>query len=152
VVNCGHGRIETRTYQQLLISKNWLGKEYQWVGLKSIIKVIADIHDKSTGKDTTETRWYISSLGLNTEQALYSVRSHWQVESMHWVFDMTFREDESRIRKAQGPLAFNVMRKIVMAMFKQDDTKDASMVAKKKMAGLDDEYRLTLLESGIKMR
>lgn len=151
-VSSGHGRIETRTCQQLLIDKTWLDKKYQWTGLKSIIKVTSDVIEKSTNKETSETRWYISSLGLNAEQALNSVRSHWQVESMHWVLDMTFREDESRIRKAQGPLAFNVMRKIAMALFKQDDTKRASMAAKKKMAGLDDEYRSTLLESGIKMR
>lgn len=151
-VNSGHGRVETRTCQQLLIDRDWLAKEYQWTGLNSIIKVTSDIYDKSTGQDATETRWYISSLGLNAEQALYSVRHHWQVESMHWVLDMTFREDESRIRKAQGPLAFNVMRKIAMALFKRDESKKASMAAKKKMAALDDEYRSTLLESGIKMR
>ena len=112
----------------------------------------SDVIEKATGKETKETRWYISSLDLNAKQALSSVRSHWQVESMHWVLDMTFREDESRIRKAQGPLVFNVMRKIAMALFKQDETKQASMAAKKKMAGLDDQYRSTLLESGIKMR
>lgn len=151
-VSAGHGRIETRSCQQLLIDKSWLAKSYQWAGLKSIIKVTSDVHDKSSGKDTTETRWYISSLGLNAELALNSVRSHWQVESMHWMLDMTFREDECRIRKGQGALAFNVMRKIAMTLFKQDDTKRASMTAKKKMAGLDDEYRSTLLESGIKMR
>lgn len=78
--------------------------------------------------------------------------SHWQIESMHWILDMTFREGESRIRRAQGPLVFNVMRKIAMALFKQDDTKQASMMAKKKMAGLDDEYSSPLLESRIKMR
>ena len=136
----------------MLINKSWLDKEYQWVGLNSIIKVTSEVHDKSTGKDTTETRWYISSLGLNARQALYSVRDHWQVESMHWVLDMTFREDKSRIRKAQGPLVFNVMRKIAMALFKQDQTKKASMVAKMKMAALDDRYRSVLLRSGIKMR
>jgi len=151
-VSSGHGRIETRTCQQLLIDKGWLDNKYQWKGLKSIIKITSDIIEKSTGKETNETRWYISSLDLNAKQALESVRSHWQVESMHWVLDMTFREDESRIRKAQGPLVFNVMRKIAMALFKQDDTKRASMAAKKKMVGLDDEYRSTLLESGIKMR
>lgn len=148
----GHGRIETRSCHQLLIDKSWLAKAYRWSGLKSIIKVNAQIHDKSTGKDTEETRWYISSLELNAEQVLHAVRSHWQVESMHWVLDMTFREDESRIRKKQGPLVFNVMRKIAMALFKRDETKAASMARKKKMAGLDDEYRSTLLESGIKMR
>jgi len=71
---------------------------------------------------------------------------------MHWVLDMTFREDESRIRKKQGALVFNVMRKIAMALFKQDETKTASMARKMKMAGLDEDYRSTLLESGIKMR
>jgi predicted transposase YbfD/YdcC len=151
-ISSGHGRIETRACQQLLINKSWLAKDYQWSGLNSIIKVTAQVHDKSTGNDTAETRWYISSLGLGAEQALNAVRSHWQVESMHWMLDMTFREDESRIRKKQGPLMFNVMRKIAMALFKQDKTKSASMARKKKMAGLDDDYRSALLESGIKMR
>jgi len=151
-ISSGHGRIETRVCQQLLIDKTWLEKRYQWSGLKSIIKVTAQVHDKSTSQETTETRWYISSLGLNAEQALNVVRSHWQVESMHWMLDMTFREDESRIRKKRGPLVFNVMRKIAMALFKQDTTMSASMARKKKMAGLDDDFRSTLLESGIKMR
>jgi len=151
-ISSGHGRIETRTCRQLLIDKTWLDKKHQWKGLKSIIKVTSEVIEKSTGKETSETRWYISTLCLNAKHVLDSVRSHWQVESMHWVLDMTFREDESRIRKAQGPLVFNVMRKIAMALFKEDDTKRASMAAKKKMAGLDDEYRSTLLESGIKMR
>lgn len=151
-ISTGHGRIETRTCHQLLVNKDWLANAYQWKGLKSIIKIHARVHDKSSGKETEETRWYISSLTLNAEQALHAVRSHWQVESMHWVLDMTFREDESRIRKKQGPLVFNIMRKIAMALFKQDETKSASMARKKKMAGLDDEYRSTLLESGIKMR
>jgi len=151
-ISSGHGRIETRTCQQLLIDKSWLGKTYQWSGLKSVIQVTAEVHDKSSGTDTVETRWYISSLALDAEQALNAVRSHWQVESMHWMLDMNFREDESRIRKKQGPLVFNVMRKIAMALFKRDTTKSASMARKKKMAGLDDDYRSILLESGIKMR
>ncbi|WP_283710450.1 ISAs1 family transposase [Pseudoalteromonas prydzensis] len=151
-ISSGHGRIETRVCQQLLIDKSWLDKIYQWSGLKSVIQVTAEVHDKSSGTDTIETRWYISSLALGAEQALNAVRSHWQVESMHWMLDMNFREDESRIRKKQGPLVFNVIRKIAMALFKQDTTKTASMARKKKMAGLDDDYRSTLLESGIKMR
>ena len=151
-INAGHGRIETRTCQQLLINKDWLAKPYRWSGLQSVIQVTSQVHDKSTGTDTIETRWYISSLALNAAQALNAVRSHWQVESMHWMLDMTFREDESRIRKQQGPLVFNVMRKIAMALLKRDDTKSASIARKKKMAGLDDDYRSTLLESGIKMR
>jgi predicted transposase YbfD/YdcC len=151
-VSSGHGRIETRICQQLLIDKKWLEKKYQWQGLKSVIQVTSQIHEKSTGKESTETRWYISSLDLDAERALNAVRSHWQVESMHWMLDMTFREDESRIRKQQAPLVFNVMRKIAMALFKQDTTQSASMARKKKMAGLDDDFRSSLLEAGIKMR
>jgi len=58
-ISSGHGRIETRVCQQLLIDKSWLAKAYQWTGLKSVIKVNAQVHEKSTGKDTEETRWYI---------------------------------------------------------------------------------------------
>jgi len=71
---------------------------------------------------------------------------------MHWVLDMTFREDESRIRRGNGALAFNIMRKIALNLFKQDKTKSASISRKKKMSSLNDEYRSTLLESAIKMR
>lgn len=102
-------------------------KAYRWSGLKSIFKVHAQVHDKSTSKESSETRWYISSLGLDAEQDLNAVRSHRQVESMHWMLDMTLREDESRIRKKQGPFVFNVMRKKAMTLFKQDTTKSASM-------------------------
>ena len=55
---------------------------------------------------------------MDADKALNAVRSHWQVESMHWMLDMTFREDEPRIRKKQGPLMFNLIRKITMVMFK----------------------------------
>lgn len=151
-VDSGHGRIETRTCEQMLIDIKWLGKEYRWNGLKSIIKITSEVIEKSTGKQTKETRWYISSLELDATQALNAVRNHWQVESMHWMLDMTFREDECRIRKGNGALAFNIMRKIALNLFKQDNTKSASIARKKKMAGLDDEYRSSLLESGIKMR
>lgn len=65
---------------QLLIDKSRLAKDYQWSGLKSIIKVTAQVHDKTAGTYTAETRWYISSLYLNTAQAINGARSHWQVE------------------------------------------------------------------------
>ena len=71
------------------------------------------------------------------------------VKSMHWMVGMSFREDGSRIRKKQGPLVFNVMRKIAMALFKRDATKLASIARKKKMAGLDVDYHSNLLESEI---
>lgn len=148
----GHGRIEVRHCEQLVVNPQWLAKEYRWTGLKTIIKVTARVEEKASGKTTEETRWYISSLALNARQAQHAVRSHWQVESMHWMLDMTFREDESRIRKGNGALAFNVLRKLALNLFKQDETVKASVARKKKMATLDDEFRSVLLESLIKMR
>lgn len=150
-VSAGHGRIETRQCEQLTIDRNWLAKDYRWDGLQSVIKVTATVEEKLSGKKSEETRWYISSLPLNAQQALDAIRSHWQVESMHWMLDMTFREDESRIRRGTGALAFNVLRKIALSLFKQDTSKNISMVRKKEIAAIDDEYRSILLNTGIKM-
>ncbi len=91
----------------------------------------------------------MSSLLMEKQRDLHLQQ---KIVKAHWMLDMTFREDESIIRKKQGSLVFNIMRKIAMALFKQDTTKSASMARKKKMAGLDEDYRSTLLESGIKMR
>ncbi|RYV03848.1 ISAs1 family transposase [Shewanella sp. OPT22] len=151
-IDSGHGRIETRKCEQLIIDTSWLSKEYRWSGLVSILKLTSNVEEKATGKQTQEIRWYISSLKLDAQQCLHAVRSHWQVESMHWVLDMTFREDESRIRKGNGALMFNVLRKIAINLLKQDETKKASLARKRKMAALDDDFRSVLLESGIKMR
>lgn len=150
-VSAGHGRIEVRHCEQLIIDKGWLGKEYRWDGIHSIVRVTVKVEEKLSGRKSEEIRWYISSLPLNARQALHAVRSHWQAESMHWVLDMTFREDESRIRRGTGALAFNVLRKIALSLFKQDTTKKISMERKKKIAALDDEYRSVLLDAGIKM-
>ncbi|MEZ9545419.1 MULTISPECIES: ISAs1 family transposase [Vibrio] len=151
-VDAGHGRIETRHCEHLVVDKEWLTKQYQWEGLRSIIKITSEVEHSITCKVSKETRWYISSLELDAEQALKAVRGHWQVESMHWMLDMTFREDECRIRKGNGALAFNALRKIALNLFKFDTTQKMSMARKKKNAALNDEYRSVLLESAVKMR
>jgi len=146
-ISADHGRIETRICKQMLIDKAWLGKNYRWDGLTSVIQVHYESYEKSTGRESKETRWYVSSLEIDAKQALETVRNHWQVESMHWMLDMTFREDESRIRKGRGPLAFNIMRKIAMILLKRDKSKKASISRKRKMAGLDDDFRTTIIKS-----
>ena len=78
------------------------------------------MHDKSIGKDSIDTRWYPSSLDLNAEQALNCVRSHWQVEK--YALGAGYDVHKRRVTYPQGPLVFNVMRKIAMALFKQDET------------------------------
>ena len=92
----GHGREETRTYLQLPAPKNLPGFA-QWKGLKSIGVVTSRcLRD---GKETIEVRYYISSLAVSVKKFAHAVRSHWGIENgCHWILDLTYREDESRIR------------------------------------------------------
>jgi predicted transposase YbfD/YdcC len=97
-VDSGHGRIETRRCRQIEINKRWLPSDQRWKNLKTVIE-IQSVRE-TNGATTHEKRYYISSLGLDATKAASAIRSHWAVEnSLHWVLDVTFREDESRIRK-----------------------------------------------------
>lgn len=131
-VDFGHGRIETRYCAQLVVETQLLSKTYpyRWDGLKTIIKVTTNTEEKASGTKSRETRWYIISFSSDAKQVLNAVRSHWLVESMHWMLDMTFREDESRIRKGHGALAFNILRKIAFNLFREDTTRKASIARK----------------------
>ena len=93
----GHGRQETRTYLQLPAPTKLPGFML-WKGLKSIGLVTSCI--VRDGKETIEVRYYINSLAVNVKQFARSVRGHWGIENgCHWSLDMTFREDESRLRE-----------------------------------------------------
>lgn len=93
-----HGRIETRECR-VVSEVDWLKKLHpNWLTIKSIIEIKStrDIKDKIT----TETRYYISSMDVSAEKILKAIRSHWAIEnSLHWILDMSFNEDYSRIRK-----------------------------------------------------
>ena len=108
----GHGRIETRTYFAANASEIRDLKE--WPGLKSAIKVVStrEINDITT----TETRYYISSIENSlVSRASSAIRSHWGIEnSLHYVLDVTFHQDRSRIRKNHAPENFGVLRHIAM--------------------------------------
>ena len=86
------------------------------------------------------------SLGADARQILHAVRAHWHVEnSLHWVLDMAFREDESRVRKDHAPENFAVIRQFALNLLKQDDSLDIGISAKRKRAGWDHNYLLKLL-------
>lgn len=99
------------------------------------------------GKDfkTQDTRFYITS-GLQTpEELLFAARKYWGVEnSLHWTLDVTFREDESRIRKDAAPENFAIFRHIALNIIRRDTSIDASVKRKRYMAALDDKVRTTL--------
>jgi predicted transposase YbfD/YdcC len=98
------------------------------------------------GEQTTTTRrYFISSLESDAESMLRAVRSHWGIENqLHWVLDITFREDDSRIRRGNGAENFAVLRHIALNLLTRENSK-RSLKAKRKRAARDDDYLLAVL-------
>lgn len=146
----GHGRIEHRQcwvinpVQQLAC---FSGLE-KWSSLNSIIMIKTKRELK--GKTTEDLRFYLSSCIASAESMLNIVRNHWQVENtLHWTLDVTFREDESRIRKDAGPENFAIIRHIALNVLRKCDSIKASVKRKLSMAALDDNFRTTLIKQVI---
>ncbi|SKB86328.1 ISAs1 family transposase, partial [Macellibacteroides fermentans] len=98
------------------------------------------------GEFSTEVRYYISSLPLDAKLIAESVRTHWSIENnLHWQLDVTFREDNTR-KTNNAAQNVSVMCKMALSLLKKD-TKKASMVAKRKIAGWDEEYLARLLKT-----
>jgi len=138
----GHGREETRTYVQLPVPKDLPG-HHLWKGLRTIGVVISIC--LRNGKETVETRYYISSLALGVKQFARAVRSHWSIENTcHWSLDMTYREDESRIRDQRARENFAWLNRFTLSLLKQHPGKD-SLAMKRRMCGWNEDYLLQVL-------
>lgn len=137
-----HGRIETRTYTSV-DAIDWLKERHHWVGLKSIV-MVESIREIIGGKTESETRFYISSLAADAERQGDAIRSHWGVESHHWVMDMVFRDDECRIRKANAPANFATIKHIASNLMRRAAGKH-SMRVKRRLAAWDDAYLASLI-------
>jgi len=136
-VDAGHGRIETRRCRQVKVDIKWLSESVRWPKLNSIIEIQATRDDGH--KITSEKRYYISSLALDAEKAAASVRQHWAVENkLHWVLDVSFREDESRIRRGNGAEVMSTLRRLTLNLLKQNTSNKASLKRKRKIAALDE--------------
>src|SRR5205085_7359809 len=112
----GHGREEVRSYLQMPVPVDLRGFEL-WKGLKSIGRAtLVCVRD---GKETTETRYYISSLAVGVKLFAHAIRSHWGVEnSCHWSLDLTYREDESRIRDQHARENFAWLNRFTLSLLK----------------------------------
>lgn len=134
----GHGRIEVRRCWAVG-DVAWLRNQDRWAGLKSIICVEAK---RITGADeSVSRRYYISSLTPDAEQILQAVRGHWGIENqVHWVLDVGFGEDGSRIRKDHGAANMSLLRRLTLNLIRQEDSVKWSLKGKRKRAGWDNTY------------
>ena len=135
----GHGREEFRSYVQMPVPETLRGLE-MWKGLKSI--GMATLVCVRNGEETSDTRYYISSLSVGVKCFARAVRSHWSIEnSCHWSLDMTYREDESRIREPQMRENFAWLNRFTLSLLKQHPGKD-SIAMKRRGCGWSDEFLL----------
>jgi len=141
-VDGDHGRIETRAYT-VIHDIAWLQERHDWPGLKSVVMVEStrEIGDKIE----RETRFYITSLALAAHLIGPVIRSHWAVEnSLHWVLDMVFRDDECRVRKDHAPANFTTLKHMAHNLIRLAPGKD-SLRLKRKVAAWDDEFLVSLV-------
>jgi len=145
-VSKGHGRVEIR---QCWVIADPVAFEYirhyeGWADLKAIVRVHRE--RRLPEKVQQETAYYITSLDTDAQNILNATRSHWSIEnSLHWVMDVTFREDESRIRTGNSPQNMAVLRHMALNILKKDKSK-GSLKQKRYKAALDDTFLLKLLE------
>jgi predicted transposase YbfD/YdcC len=145
-VNGGHGRIEIRRHWTISEPDflEFLDPKGVWAGLQSIGMVEAE---RRIGDDISqETRYYISTLPGDAAQFGQAVRTHWGIENcVHWVLDVAFREDDSRIRKGNGPQNFAVLRHIALNLLKQEKTAKRGIKGKRLKAAWSDDYLFKVL-------
>lgn len=145
-VNKGHGRIEIRECWTLSDSEflDYLHQRQQWSGLQTVALVRAE--RRQNAKRSVALRYYISSLANDARRILKSVRQHWGIENrLHWVLDIAFREDESRMRKGNSPENFAVVRHIAHALLKQERSEKIGTKAKRLKAACDRDYLIKVL-------
>ena len=145
-VDKGHGRIDRRrcwaTSEPDYL--DYVNDGGQWKNLTSVAMVESE--RRLDGRTTVESRLYISSLPCDAERLLAATRRHWSIEnSLHWVLDISFREDDCRVRDGNAPENLAVIRHMALNLLKQDRTVRASIKGKRKRAGWDNDYLLAVI-------
>ncbi|TMO69017.1 ISAs1 family transposase, partial [Pseudoalteromonas aurantia] len=131
------GRTEYRKYEVLQAAPFHLTEK--WSKLTTIGKAI--YYRIENGKELIDTRYYISSAQLSAEELANHVRSHWAVENqLHWVLDVSFREDNCPINRGHAAENFSTFRHVGLNQLKRESTLKASVRRKQRRAAMDTEY------------
>jgi predicted transposase YbfD/YdcC len=142
-VGKARGKIDTRSYMVAPIPDSLKSATRGWAGIKSIGQAITSTVSKD-GTETSEVRYYLNSIDPKVKLFATSARSHWSIESMHWILDVAFKEDKSRLRNGDSAENFGCLRKFVISLLKRDTSK-GSLVGKRKKAAWSTEFLEKLL-------
>ena len=138
----GHGRIDEITYYQMPVPKDLIGL-HMWAGLKTI--GVAIRQSERGAKSTTEVRFYIASIPVGVKHFARYVRGHWAIENtLHWCLDVTFREDENRVRDRTTADNMAWLKRFGLSMLKQHDDKH-SIAMRRRIAGWSLDYLAKIL-------
>ena len=145
----GHGRNETRVCEVIQLEKNdpfWNDIQQEWSKLSSLVRIE---RTRETSKGTSkEVCYYISSIQGDAKKFQRVARRHWGIENrLHYVLDVSMDEDESRIRRDNGAENFAVLRHIALNLLRKENTVQAGIKARRKLAGWDHTYLAKILIS-----
>lgn len=138
----GHGRVDTLTYYQLPVPKSLTQRKF-WKGLRTI--GVAIRISQQDGKETSDVRYYINSLRPGVRRFATAVRGHWGIENtLHWCLDVTFREDESRLRDRHAADNVAWLKRFAISLLKQQTDKQ-SIAMRRRIAGWNINYLAQVL-------
>lgn len=150
-VNKGHGRIEVRDCWAISgeESLQFLRGYVDWPRLQTIVRI--DSQRRIAGKVAHETRFFISSLANDAQHLLHVKRSHWAIENeLHWVLDIAFREDDSRVRLGHGAENLATLRQMALNLLKQEKSAKGGIHNKRMQAAWDEDYLVKVLAGSMR--
>jgi len=153
--NWGHGRHEVRRCFCLKTTlEEWPQALQQWPGLQTVVMIERarrvlppeGVPAGATLVPTVTRHYYLSSLAPQAPRLLHAIRAHWGIEnSLHWVLDVAFDEDDCRVRTDHAPHNLATLRKLTLNLLRQDSQAKCGIKARRKLAGWDDDYLLRIL-------
>lgn len=143
----GHHRTEKRLIWAVPLSEfSGLYKQGQWSGLQTIVMVERTRH--LWNKVTHEVQFYLSSLPADAQNLGNAIRTHWGIENqVHWTLDVTFNEDNCRIRSGNSPRNLALLRRMALNALNQEKSLKRSLRQKMKRAAMNNDYMMTVLQS-----